>query len=86
MWVLANNNKMFIVIRDAIEKGDLAKVKRLIERGVDVNESNYWGDTLLMIAVQENKFEIVIWDENQKYLDSNAKENIIFNLNFDFRN
>jgi ankyrin repeat protein len=51
------NNK--ILAFDAIKKGDIKTVKEAIEIGLDVNTINQVGNSLLFVAANQNKNEVV---------------------------
>ena len=46
-------------LMEAVEKGNLAKVKELVENGVDVNAIDYRGDIALIIASENGYTDIV---------------------------
>ena len=60
------------VIFDAVEKGDLEKVKELIESGIDINIQDDSGDTLLIVALENKHTEIAYY-----LLDNGANADVL---------
>ena len=44
---------------NAIEEGDYKKVKKLIKEGVDINESNFYGKSPLLLAAERGHKKII---------------------------
>ncbi len=51
----------FTILMEAVQNDDVAMVRKLLEKGADVNiqTTNFWGGTALMIAAEKGNEEIV---------------------------
>ena len=59
-------------LHDAVKSGDLQKVKRLIEKGAEVNVKDKYGRTPLFFTLSPEIIELLI----KKGTDVNAKDNL----------
>lgn len=65
------NNELF----DTVRKGNLDRVKDLIEKGADINSSDNDGNTPVHLAAKEGNLDVVKYLIEVKEVDLNAKDN-----------
>lgn len=56
VWAAVSTDEPFV---QAAERGELALVKSMLEKGVDVNARNKYGQTALILAAARGHFDVV---------------------------